>query len=175
MFIRRYTLVHFVLIEYNVKDPKLYIYSNKHNWPLWVQYLLIEFIFANKMMVGNVGDGNPLIVETTVQTHCIIVITRWCIDVVPGVPVGVGEGSFSSMWIIAPHPFPTSVCAGVMGTMMEMGRGQQSWGCVTQWWSCKKKCWFIVDSTRYRRYLDMPSLMVGKFYKPASIRRDLTP
>ena len=34
--------------------------------------------------------------------------------------------------------------------------------------------WFIVDSTQYRRYLDMPSLMVGN-YKPPSIRSDLAP
>ena len=33
-------------------------------------------------------------------------------------------------------------------------------------------CWFIVASTQYRRYLDLPSLMVGTFYKPPSIRRD---
>ena len=36
-------------------------------------------------------------------------------------------------------------------------------------------CWFIVDSTQLhntcRRYLDLPILMVGKFYKPPSIRK----
>ena len=34
-------------------------------------------------------------------------------------------------------------------------------------------CWLIVDSVQYRRYLDLPSLMVGKFYKPPSIHRGL--
>ena len=34
---------------------------------------------------------------------------------------------------------------------------------------------FIVDSTQYRRYLDLLSLMVGKFYKPPSICRDKAP
>ena len=35
-------------------------------------------------------------------------------------------------------------------------------------------CWFIVDSTQYRRYLDFKSsLMVGTFYKQPSIRSDL--
>ena len=35
----------------------------------------------------------------------------------------------------------------------------------------------IVDSThdQYRRYIDMPSLMVGKFNKPQSIRKDMEP
>ena len=33
-------------------------------------------------------------------------------------------------------------------------------------------CWFIVDSTQYSRYLDLPSLMVGKFHKPPSICRE---
>ena len=32
-------------------------------------------------------------------------------------------------------------------------------------------CWFIVDSTQYSRYLDLPSLMLGIFFKPPSIRR----
>ena len=36
-------------------------------------------------------------------------------------------------------------------------------------------CLFIVDFTQYRRYLYLPSLMVGKFYEPASIRRDKEP
>ena len=36
-------------------------------------------------------------------------------------------------------------------------------------------CVFIVDSTQHRRYLDLTSLMVGKFYKPPAIRRDLAP
>ena len=36
-------------------------------------------------------------------------------------------------------------------------------------------CWFSVDSTQYRRYLDLQSLMVWKFYKALSIRRDLAP
>ena len=35
--------------------------------------------------------------------------------------------------------------------------------------------WFIVNSTQYRLYLDLPSLMVGKFHKPPSIRRDKAP
>ena len=36
-------------------------------------------------------------------------------------------------------------------------------------------CWFIVDSTQYRRYGDLPSFIVGKFHKPPSPRRDLAP
>ena len=35
--------------------------------------------------------------------------------------------------------------------------------------------WFIVDSTQYRLFIELPSLLVGKFYKPPSICRDLTP
>ena len=37
---------------------------------------------------------------------------------------------------------------------------------------CFLNCWFIVDSTRY---LNLPSLMVGKFYNPPPIHRDLAP
>ena len=33
-------------------------------------------------------------------------------------------------------------------------------------------CWFIVDSTQYKWFLNLPSLIVGKFNKPPSIRRD---
>ena len=35
------------------------------------------------------------------------------------------------------------------------------------WYCYQKKCWFIVESTQYRQYLE--------FYKPPSIRRDLAP
>ena len=36
-------------------------------------------------------------------------------------------------------------------------------------------CWFIVDSTQYRRYLDLPFKMVGTFNIPPSTRRELAP
>ena len=36
--------------------------------------------------------------------------------------------------------------------------------------------WFIIDSTyQYMRYNDLPSLMVGKFHKSPTIRRDKAP
>ena len=44
-----------------------------------------------------------------------------------------------------------------------------------RFWGIFFNCWFIVDSTQYMRYLDMPSLMVGTFDKPPSIHRDLAP
>ena len=39
----------------------------------------------------------------------------------------------------------------------------------------KSCCWFIVESTQYRQYIDLPSLMVVKLYKPPSIRIDFAP
>ena len=34
---------------------------------------------------------------------------------------------------------------------------------------CVLNCWFTIDFTQYRRYLDLPSIMVGTFHKPPSI------
>ena len=36
-------------------------------------------------------------------------------------------------------------------------------------------CWFIVDSAQYRRYRDLPTLIMGEFDKPQSIHRDKAP
>ena len=33
-------------------------------------------------------------------------------------------------------------------------------------------CWFIFNSTQYRQYLNLPSLMMGKIHKTPSIPRD---